>query len=484
MLAAVLCLCLFFAFAACQRTAKPADAEREDILPQTDTASETAENEEAAENGFEEELSAERFDGYDFRILVRKGATDTQYADEPQEDVVTDAIYKRNKAVEERYGITISCEEGTGAETDTSALNAILAGDDAYDLIFTHSRSAFSYALQGACYNVNDIRTLHLDKPWWSQNIVHDCSINGRLFVLDGDISMSGLSLSMCLLFNKRIFDELGFDYPYQTVRDGDWTFDEFAYLVKKGAKDLNGDGVMKPEDDQYGFWTTQWNAPINILYAGGQKVYEKNEAGELELSLYSPKTVQIFDRFFNLMNNEAAFLYVTEVKVNYSGTDPFPQGRTMMQAGSIGSAKGYRDMDDDFGILPFPKFDEDDDYSTAINGVAALMCVPITVSDPERTGAITEALAAYGHEYVLPAFYEVALKTKYARDDDSEEMIDIIRNSSIFDVGYLCGGQYASHGRDLALMEYPDFSSWYAARESAAKNDLKKFNKDYGGIE
>ena len=429
------------------------------------------------------DLSTDTFDGYDYRILVRKGALDTQWFDEPQEDAVSDAIYKRNKAVEERYGITITGHEGTGSNTDTSALNGILAGDDAYDIIFTHSRSAFAYAVQGAGYNIHDIRSIHLDKPWWSPNISESCTIGGNLFVLDGDISINGLANAMCLYFNKRIFDELGYDYPYDMVRDGEWTFDEFAYLAKKGGKDLNGDGVMQPEDDQYGFYTTEWGAPINILYAGGQKVYDKDDEGNLQITLYSNKTVQIFDSFFNLLNNESCFLQFTTYDINYTGSNLFVGGRAMMYDSTLGNAKGFRDMDDDFGILPFPKFDEEDEYSTTINGFAPLGVIPLTVSDPERTGAITEALCAYGSYYVLPAFYDVSLKTKYARDNESEEMMDIIKDSIIFDIGYLCGGQYQSHGRDIAHLTNRDFSSWYIARETAAKNDLKKFNEDYGGI-
>ena len=178
------------------------------------------------ENYYFSDLSTDRYDGYDFRILVRQTQTGTQYFEDPQEDIVDNAIYERNKAVEDKYGITISIHESSSNNYDTSALNSILAGDDAYDIIFPHSRAAFSYAVQGACLNLNEVSSVHLDKPWWSQDIVDSCNINGRLYVLDGDISTSSLNAAMCMLFNKRIFDELGFDYPYETVRDGDWTFD------------------------------------------------------------------------------------------------------------------------------------------------------------------------------------------------------------------------------------------------------------------
>jgi hypothetical protein len=107
--------------------------------------------------------------------------------------------------------------------------------------------------------------------------------------------------------------------------------------------------------------------------------------------------------------------------------------------------------MDDEFGIVPYPKYDTDDNYATITDGGAPLLIMPVTVSDPERTGAITEALCAYGAKLVIPAFYDKALKTKYARDDDSEEMMDIIKDSRVFDLGYLAGGELQSTGYELA---------------------------------
>ncbi len=411
-----------FRHATTRQEAKPTPADT--ATPNSSQTEENvaSDNEEPAEIDYFGDLSTDRYDGYNFRILVRNGKTRTQYFEEDSDDNIESAIYRRNKEVEDKYGITISISESSSNNSDTDALNSILAGDDAYDMIFAHSRAAFIYAVNGAGYNVLDIPTIHLDKPWWSRDIVENCMINDRLYVLDGDISIDGLSLAMCMLFNKRIFDENGLDYPYQMVRDGDWTFDEFAYLAKKGGADLNGDGVMKPEDDQFGFITGVWDAPIGILYTGGQRIYQKNDDGTaFELTLYSNKTVSIFDEFFSLMNNEACFLHMTEGDINYTGEDIFAAGRAMIKATTLGVARSYRNMDDDFGVLPFPKFDEDDEYATVINGYAPLIIIPITVPDVERTGAIIEALAAHGSKYVLPAFYDVSLKGKHARDDESK---------------------------------------------------------------
>lgn len=477
MLTALLIAGTVLTLAACNQE----DKKQPDVTPDNNVIESENDKTDADAIDYEADLSTERYDGYDYRILVRKGWTSGQYQEESQEDVVADAIFRRNKAVEEKYGITISISESSSGDYEVDALNSVLAGDDAYDIIFAHSRAAFTYAVQGAAYNVLDIDTIHMDKPWWSRNIVENCSLNDRLFVLDGDISKDGLSQAMCLLFNKRIFDEKSFDYPYEMVKDGDWTFDEFAYLVKKGGADLNGDGVMKPEDDQFGFVCFEWGAPISILYTGGQKIYDKDDEGKFALTLYSNKTVELFDEFFRLLNNEACYISNTNKQVDYY--DIFKQGRAMMANGSLGSAQELRNLDDDFGILPYPKFSEEDEYSSIINGFAPLALIPITVSDANRTGAITEALCAYGSKYVIPAFYEVSLKTKYARDEESEEMMDLIKDNIVYDIGYVAGGPFQSIGRDLSLTTTHDFASFYASRETSAKKTIAEFNADYGGF-
>ncbi len=487
-LAVLLALVAVLAFAACKEQSElPVDSNQDGNQvvgngEQPDNSD--VSNNETDEINYEDGLSTERYDGYTFRILVRKGTLDDHAPVEEQADTVKAAVFRRNKAIEEKYGIKIVGTEASKAGYETEALNSILAGDDAYDLIYSHSRASFAYAVQGAAYNINEIEAIHLEKPWWSQDAVDSFDINGRMYILDGDIT-SSLTSAMVMYFNKNMFDELGFDYPYEMVLDGEWTFDEFAYLAKKGGKDLDGNGVMTPGEDRYGFYSHEWNAPINMLYAGGQKVYTKNDEGELELSLYSNKTVDVFDEFFGLMNNEACFLHITEGNINYTGNpDLFSEGRAMFQATVMKSAQEFRNMDDDFGILPYPKFDEDDEYTTTVNGEQSFCIIPITVSDVERTGAIVEALASYSAKEVTPAFYDVSLKTKHSRDEESAVMMDLIKDSIIYDIGYFCGGAFESCGRDLAKTATRDFASFYAANQSKAQSDLEAFNSDYAGIE
>ena len=419
-------------------------------------------------------------EGYNFRILSRKGMVKDQYVEEETGDIINDAVYRRNETVKALLNCDITSIESS-TDNASDALNTILAGDDQYDIIFPHSRTAFNYAVQNSLVNFNEVKTINLQNDWWSRDIVDSCNINGHLYVLDGDISTHRLSYAFTMYFNKRIFDELGIEYPYQMALDGEWTFDEFAKLVKQGSKDLNGDGLIKQEDDQFGYYTADWYGPINVLYTGGQRIYDKDQRGLPRLSLNSPKTIEIFSKFFNLIDSEDVYIRLDQVQMPKE--ELFEAGRSMFADKGLGQAKSMRSMSDDFGILPWPKFTKEDKYATAINGHASLMIMPITVPDPDTSGMIIEALAAVGQMEVIPAFYDVSLKTKFSRDSESEAMIDIVKESIIYDLGYVSGGSFQSTGRDLSHKSNPDFAAYYAANESKAITDLNNFLKSYAKI-
>lgn len=425
-------------------------------------------------------IEIEDMNGYNFRILTRSGFTSDQYVEEETGDIIKDAVYRRNEAVKSLFNIEITSIESSDINA-SDAFNSILAGDDQYDIMVPHSRVAFQYAVQNLLVNFRDVKTIDFSKEWWSQDIIDSCEVNGNLYVLDGDITTHRLSYCFAMFFNKRIFDELGLEYPYKMAKDGTWTFDEFSKLVKQGSKDLNGDGVLTQEVDQLGYFTGEYFGPIQALYSGGQKIYTKDARGIPQLSINSSKTVDIYSKFFNLANSDDVFLYLTPSRP--AKEDLFAAGRAMFADGTLKDAQTYRSMNDEFGIIPWPKFSQDDQYKTAVNGFASLLVMPITVEDPDRNGKIIEALCAFGNRDVIPAFYDVSLKTKFSRDADSEEMIDIIKNSIIYDLGYIGGGAFESTGARLANQSNPDFASFYAANESVALSDLKNFLKSYGKI-
>ena len=87
----------------------------------------------------------------------------------------------------------------------------------------------------------------------------------------------------------------------------------------------------------------------------------------------------------------------------------------------------------------------------------------------------------------VLPAYYEILMKNKYARDDVSAEMIDIIRENCSTDIAYLYGDPFNGLGyifRNTIQAKSDNFASEYAKRETAALTSMEKFIEQFLSVE
>ena len=410
------------------------------------------------------------------------------YVEEATGDILDDAIFARNSAVSEQFGVEFELVLSAN-DYGNDAVNTILAGDDAYDLVVPHARSAFKYTGQGLALDWNDdLPYVDLDKPWWSDDARAAFSFCGKLFTMVGDISYMNLAATNAMLFNKAIFDEYKLEYPYKTVLDGKWTFDAFAALSRQAAKDLNGDTKFDVENDQMGYVTGHWIGPIQVLYTADQRICRKNEKDEMYMTLNTEKTVEVFEDYFALLKEPGMYCHIE------NGYDPlnkvFTDGRAMFIDMNIGDTMNLRDMKDDFGIIPWPKFDETvDKYYTNVDAGCNLVVVPVTVKNPECVSVVLEALAYHGYKTVLPTYYEVVLQTKYTRDEESSAMLDLIREGRVYDIGYFFDNssfvyEINSIGRFLAHEAEPNFTTFYAKHEANAIAKLEEINQVYREME
>ena len=155
-----------------------------------------------------------------------------------------------------------------------------------------------------------------------------------------------------------------------------------------------------------------------------------------------------------------------------------------MFYDASLLLADRLRDMSDEFGIIPLPKFDESQkEYRSFVNGASSMVCVPASCQDLERASVITEALASEAYATVTPVLYETYLKRKVSRDADSAEMIDYIVRNRVFDMGYvnLFDG-IGSYVRELLVSKATSVASTFKSRDKSSKNIIKKMIEAYNG--
>ena len=142
------------------------------------------------------------------------------------------------------------------------------------------------------------------------------------------------------------------------------------------------------------------------------------------------------------------------------------------------GLGDSFRSFDYEYGVLPVPKYSEDQEYYVhdASLGNSPTTAVPVTASDPGTVSLILEAMAYDSYYNVLPVFYGNYLNSKLARDEESVEMLKIIHDTVYYDIGALFNwGDMRMIIENISEKSVNNFAAQYAKYESSIGKALEK---------
>ncbi|MBQ9921027.1 MAG: extracellular solute-binding protein [Clostridia bacterium] len=406
---------------------------------------------------------------YKFRILSYDPGNEWSVrdmgAEEINEDPINDSVFNRNKYVEDLLKIEIV--EIPAANASDLAKKSVAAGLDEYDLIVVPTASTASLAQNGYLYRLDELEYLDPTQPWWDTNSYESLSIANAHYMIVGDIQIMDKDATWVQFFNKKMIEDYALENPFDLVKNNEWTIEKQVEMIKQVTDDTNGDGLYT-KDDTFGMVSTTFS-PMGFFYGFGEQIATKNADDIPELSMNSPKISQIV--------NYADQLCSINSKIAFAGQpadvqEIFEQGRGLFMGEVLQLAERLREMDTDFGLIPYPKFDKDqENYYSVVHPTTCVVSVPLTISDEERTGIILEALCAESKYTLRKAYYDTSLTTKFLRyDDGSSEMLDLIFNNRVYDLGIIndWGGYYSGFVA-LFTSGSTDFASMYAKNESRA---------------
>lgn len=118
------------------------------------------------------------------------------------------------------------------------------AGDSTYDAAMMRTAEVAKLASGGCLRDLNEMPHLDLTKDYWDQRANADLSIGGRMYYTTGDIGVVDNMCTHCMLFNKEMVRQYGFDDPYELVKDDKWTLETLGTMVRAVGEDANQDGV------------------------------------------------------------------------------------------------------------------------------------------------------------------------------------------------------------------------------------------------
>jgi hypothetical protein len=451
------------------------------------TAEETT-PEETVDERYVADLPEEKFEG-DFNILCEGSfwaTTDAIFYEEASDNAELDAVWRRVDKIYEQFGAEIMVTPT--ADTTSALKNSVKSGDNSYDAVIARMPLIASSAANGDLMNLYEVDGLDLSKHYWDQSANAKLSIANKLFYTVGDIITTEDSATWTMMFNKKLAEALDLDDLYQVVKDGKWTFDYFYTVLKES-------GIAKPNDQgewdhlaTYAF-ATHMDMGYGFFYAAGLSFVQKDNDNLPFLDATNNEKVQkVLDYSLKVMRDNQLTIDAHKwVHVRAAAheliAEAFMEDRALFFCEVLATIIGFRSMDTDFGILPLPKYDEaQTNYVTFVNPAASLVGVPIYQKNKDsgrRSGVILEAMAYYGHEYIVPAFIEKAIKGKSTRDVESIEMLDIIFQNRMYDLGLINDwGGLASGYNNLVFNNKNDYASLYKKSSKNAQKKLDAFLK------
>ncbi len=413
----------------------------------------SAEEETAAETEPEDtrasipdDLPEKDFEGRTFYVLGtdESGYGDYIFTEEMNGEVVNDAVYARNLAIDERFNVKIGRNSaGTAADAYTNCSTMIKtasqAGDtDSFHMVAYHVVEAGGVAVQGYFMNWYDIPYINFEKPWWSASTSEDLSMNNHCFLAVGDAAMSSISQTYCVIYDKEAAKNYAIDDVYTTVREGKWTADYLNNICSTVSLDVDGDGTMTAAD-YYGLASSPYSNMNTYLWAYDNQIFTKNAEGTLEFTYYNEHLVDIFDKVYALFK-ETTGIWAPVGSGHFVGIDQFKNYGSLFVNALLSFTTTYlTEFEHDYGIIPYPKFDENQErYKTMVDGNHEAMAIAKNAVDLEFIGIMTEVMCAESYKQVVPAYYDVCLKQRYASSPDDAEMIELCVNSRVFDLGYV----------------------------------------------
>lgn len=384
------------------------------------------------------------FEGAALRAIVQDSCAYDFWAEAETGDALDDSIFYRNRAVEERFNVDIADPQIEPYNNiSTVVRGSVNAGDDAFDLILGQMETTGADALGGIFLNWYEIPYLDFTKPWYPKSIIDNAAtVNGRMFSLMSDMLLSYAQQTWCIVFDKA--DAAAYNIPdvYGLVRGGTWTLDKLTEITKDIWTDLDGDNISGA-GDYHGFVSGMNGCLLlSYFYAADQHLVEITGDYEIDHVINSEKAAALVGKLRRLHFENPGSLSTADssnagIYAEFTGRRalfcPIELQYTYTQ---------LRDYENDYGIVPLPKFDEaQKEYYATCDAGANVISIPVTAVSHDLIGVCVEALSSYGWKEVLPVYYDICLDVKSARDEESVEMLDTILGNRYVDFASLYNG-------------------------------------------
>ena len=427
-----------FLLAACSETTAGKPDAPESKAPDAPAPAQSAGEAEESEEAVRDDLGAYDFEDASFGMMTFENQN-FHYrvrADEMTGIQLNDAMFDATLAVEDRFHISI--DEMLYADFSNTPRVNVTAGDMSMDTVRIRCTDATGWWTDNLLVTADELPMIDLSKPYWDKTINESLTVAKQHYVALSSFDLCTYDLTFALMFNKSYIANYGFESPYDLVNGGEWTMDKMNEMMITVSEDADGDG-RRDRNDRWGYVAHPKMVAPGFWIGADALSIEKDENDIPHLNIASERFINVWEKLISICYSDNQYLGIDDAAdIPADAIRIFSENRALFMDMSFFFSEQLRSMESDFGIIPYPKYDTAQDHYSARLCYYMPTVVPSTKTGDEltRCGVMLEALASEYFGTVLPAYYDLALRYKVARDEESQGMLDIIFASRVIDIG------------------------------------------------
>ncbi len=360
--------------------------------------------------------------------------------------LISEAVAERNRLVEQKLGIQIAELRVNTNDMLTKVRLDASSSTNEFDIAMPYLYIAATLTTEKMLYDLNEYSDIiNFGADYWNQQAKEALSIDNKLYFATGDFSLLSFECTHAIVFNKTLLNQVGGVSPYELVESGDWTYDSLLELAKKATFEKDGVDGMSYKDS-YGFWVDV-DYILSMFIGSGERMSSKGEEDFPDITVYNKRSADVVSSLVDLVKDKTATFYIESCQTQavadgekdcyYAATRAFAEGRALLRSLSLVDLHELSEFEVDYGILPTPKYNADQDnyYCFGSTQTVTAATIPIANEDPQTLALVLEAMAAASKNTVRFSYYEILLKSRKIQDYESEKMLDIIFSNRVYDL-------------------------------------------------
>ena len=363
-------------------------------------------------------------------------------------DLISKVILDRNALAEEQFGVEISAEYvGVNAGYTTRLRNDKMSTSNEFQLLTIRSLQAWELVGEELVADMNqyaDQNILHTDQPWWSQDAVTSYTLGESLYLCSTEMLLRDKGATTALYFNPSIAADYE-DIPdlYELVANMEWTWEVMLDACEVVASSLDGDDLMNSVNDMWGVAGSDDDTHM-LFNAFGYRYAHIDEDGYIVYDFDSDE-----DAILTMIDIHELYHYAdwnsNRIDNKLIGAEEgqdgiFVSDHALFQSAALvkHTVTKLRNMKTDYGILPMPLYNLDQENYSSLVWVHhdSVVGIPDGSVDQIMSAVILESLSWEGYYSVTPVLYETILYGRAAKTAEAKRSLQIIFETRSYDPG------------------------------------------------